>query len=296
VQFLLSNEYRTEKTQLIVGRSTYLRGIQLQEVKALLDQHDYVGIQGLLDLPEVSRCGSTEKRIKYLLEAGVQWNFAKFQKFKKTLKAQELLPQIEFPWWQSGYESAYLAWVRLKQGATVDAMFHSFRAVEGSVGQWAEKNYPQNIERDARKGLQLKKSILDNDDFPSMRSWFNGSHGLKPKIGLFGKSLFTLLKEARTDWSIDPNIRLFCGAIGTNNNDKDIFEWRNNLFHRLEGLQRQELFEAWDGSNEDEWIAKVVGCLNFISGQNKSMNEVSLMVQVHQQLESAIASLAHNPD
>jgi hypothetical protein len=296
VQFLLSNEYRTEKTQLIVGRSTYLRGIQLQEVKALLDQHDYVGIQGLLDLPEVSRCSSTEKRIKYLLEAGVQWNFAKFQKFKKTLKAQELLPQIDFPWWQSGYESAYLAWVRLKQGATVDAMFHSFRAVEGSVGQWAEKNYPQYIERDARKGLQLKKSILDNDDFKSMRPWFNGSHGLKPKIGLFGKSLFTLLKEARTDWSIDPNIRLFCAAIGTNNNDKDIFEWRNNLFHRLEGLQRQELYEVWDGSNEDEWIAKVVGCLNFISGQSKSMNEVSLMVQVHQQLESAIASLAQTPD
>lgn len=294
VQFLLSNEYRTEKTQLIVGRSTYLRGIQIQEAKALLDQHDYVGIQGLLDLPEVNRCNSTEKRIKFLLEAGVQWNFAKFQKFKKTLKAQELLPQIEFPWWQSGYESAYLAWVRLKQGATVDAMFHSFRAVEGSVGQWAEKSYPRDIERDARKGLQLKKSILD--DFPSMTSWFNGSKGMKPKIGLFGKSLFTLLKEVRTDWPIDPNIEFFCGVISTNNNDKDIFEWRNNIFHRLEGLQRPELFEAWDVTNEDEWIAKVVGCLNFISGQKKTIEEVSLMKKVHEQLVIEIASLAQTPD
>jgi hypothetical protein len=292
VQFLLSNEYRREKTQLIVGRSSYLRGIQLQEVKALLGQHDYVGMQGLLALPEVSLCSPTQKNIKYLLEAGIQWNFAKFQKFKKILKAHELFTQIEFPWWQSGYESAYLAWVRLQQGATVDAMFHSFRAVEGSVGQWAEKHYSQDIERDARKGLQLKKSILE--DFPSLKSWFNGSNGLKPKIGLFGKSLFSLLSESRTDWSIDSNIRLFCGAINTQNNDKDIFEWRNNLFHRLEGLQRQELFEVWDATNEDEWIVKVVGCLNFTSGQHKSIEEVSLMVRVHDQLKLEMRSLAQS--
>jgi hypothetical protein len=168
--------------------------------------------------------------------------------------------------------------------------------VEGSVGQWAEKNYPQDIIRDARKGLQLKKSILDN--FPSMRSWFNGSNGLKPKIGLFGKSLFTLLRESRTDWSLDPSIGLFCRAISTNNNDndKDIFEWRNNLSHRLEGLQRQELFEAWDETNENEWITKVIGCLNFTSGQNKSMEEVSLMTKVHEQLVIEIASLAQTPN
>lgn len=292
VEFLVSNEHNLETRK--IPRSTYLGAIQLQEAKALLDRHDYAGVRDILGLTKTVSYNSKDRRIKDLLDAGEQWNFAEFQKFKKIVNERNLLPKASFPWWRLGFESAYLAWVRLKQGSPVDAMFHSFRAVEGSAGLWAEKTYQNHIRRDPKKGLQLNFSICNSIN--NMKSWFEkGKTGkYKQEIGLYGKCLFSLLRETNTNWQSNRYIALFCKPLDQDYQGKDIFQERNNLFHRLEGLQEQELFDAWEAANKDEWIKIVLGCLNCIAEKDipklESLEEASLMFKVHEELEKAIAS------
>lgn len=294
VKFLVSNEQDASLTS-IMASSAYLQGIKREQAKVLLKRYDYSGIRNLIGLDEFTLRSTELKRIKYLLDAAEQWNFAEFQKFKKIIINRSLLPHANFPWWRMGYESAYLAWVRLQQGSTVDAMVHSFRAVEGSASLWAEKIYQDHVRRDPKKGLQLNFSICNQ---LNLDSWFVKPNQQKKEIGAYGKALFALLREGCTqDWSKNLHIDIFCNP----NSDNDIFEERNNLFHRLEGLQEQELFEAWGTVDADSWITRVLGCLNFISGQDYqflpfeqkeiSNEEASLMAKVHQQLESAIANL-----
>ena len=77
-----------------------------------------------------------------------------------------------------------------------------------------------------------------------------------------------------------------------------MFKKRNDLFHQLKGLMGQEeVFEnwrsknekKWEGRSEEKWKMRVVNCLNFISDQNfKSLEEASLMSQVHEELVEAI--------
>ncbi|MEG3939818.1 hypothetical protein QT995_16870 [Microcoleus sp. S36b_A3] len=292
VEFLVSNEYNQETDK--IPRSTYLGAIQMQEAQALLKRHDYAGVRDILGLTKTIPSNPEEKRIKHLLDAGEQWNFAEFQKFKKIVNDRNLLPKASFPWWRLGFESAYLAWVRLEQGSPVDAMFHSFRAVEGSAGLWAERMYQNHIRRDPKKGLQLNLSICDSIN--NMKSWFEkGKTGkYKQEIGLYGKCLFSLLRETNTNWQSNRNIALFCNPLDQYYQGKDIFQERNNLFHRLEGLQEQEIYDAWDAANKDEWIEIVLGCLNFIAEKDipnklESLKEASLMFKVHQELVNAIA-------
>jgi hypothetical protein len=300
VQFLVSNEQDENLTDTVES-SSYLKGIKCEQAKVLLKHHDYSGIRDVIGLSETTPVTPEIKPIKDLLDAAEQWNFAEFQKFKKIIADRKLFPQACFPWWRTGYESAYLAWVRLQQGSPVDAMFHGFRAVEGSASRWAEKTYQNHTRRDLKKGLQLKRSICTQ--FKDLDSCFGRTNNQpKEEIGLYGKALFALLREARRqEWSTNPNISLFCKTLDRNYSGNDIFDERNNLFHRLEGLQEKELFEDWDASDSDTWIARVLGCLNFISGQNYQFipfeqretydEAASLMVQVHQALEKAIADL-----
>jgi hypothetical protein len=300
VLFIVSSEQDESLTDTVES-STYLKGIKREQAKVLLKHHDYSGIRDVIGLSETTPITPEIQSIKKLLDAAEQWNFAEFQKFKKIITRSRLFPQADFPWWRMGYESAYLAWVRLQQGSPVDAMFHSFRAVEGSVSRWAEETYKTHTRRDSKKGLQLKRSICT--PFQYLDSWFGKANNQpKEEIGLYGKASFALLREARRqDWSTNPNISLFCKTLDRNYSGNDIFDERNNLFHRLEGLQEKELFEDWDASDSDTWIARVLGCLNFISGQNyqfipferrETYDEApSLMVQIHQALEKAIADL-----
>lgn len=291
VEFLVSNEY-DRKTETI-PKSSYLRAIQIQEATALLKRHDYAGVRDILGLTKTTPSNPEEKRIKHLLDAGEQWNCAEFQKFKKIVNDRNLLPQASFPWWRLGFESAYLAWVRSEQDSFVDAMFHSFRAVEGSAGLWAEKTYQNHIRRDPKKGLQLNFSICNSIN--NMKSWFEkGKTGkYKQEIGLYGKCLFSLLRETNALWQSNRYIALFYKPLDQDYQGKDIFQERNNLFHRLEGLQKQELFDAWEAANQDEWIKIVLGCLNFIAEKDipnklESLEEASLMSQVHEELTKAI--------
>ncbi|WP_413167976.1 hypothetical protein ACL6C3_14800 [Capilliphycus salinus ALCB114379] len=284
VTFLVSNEY-TEETKTIPN-STYLGAIQRQEAIALLEQYDYVGVRDILGLSKVDSDNHQAKQIKYLLDAAEQWNCAKFQKFKKTLKDRKLLDIKEFPWYQSGYESAYLAWIRLQQGSTVDAMFHSFRAVEGSITKWVEKYYNAHIFKNPKYGPQVKLSI--RQELPGYFNALSQSTQEKFKkdgnIGLYGEQLYKLLKQARPEWNTHPDIKVVL---------EDTKKDRNNLFHRLEGLQESELFEAWNTKTPEAWEKRLLGCMNFIAQKDlakpfSSLEKASLMAQVHEKLKQFI--------
>jgi hypothetical protein len=288
VQFLVNSEYSQETTTIY--NSTYLGAIQRQEAIALLAQHDYVGIRDILGLGKKNNpSNEKEKHIKYLLDAAEQWNYAEFQKFKNILTKRKLLDIKEFPWYQSGYESAYLAWIRLEQGSTVDAMFHSFRAVEGSICKWVEKRYDTHILKDTKYGPQVKLSIRQElpDYFNALSRNSQKNFEQYGKIGLYGDPVYHLFKQARPDWKTNPDIK----AVWDVAKDE-----RNNLFHRLDGLQESELFDAWNTKNKEDWKKRLLGCLNFIAQPDlpkplfTSLEDASLMAQVHQKIEDAIAS------
>jgi hypothetical protein len=140
VRFLVSNEYDTQLTGFVES-SSYLQELNREKAKELLDRHDYAGVKELI-------FSYSSDEIKSLLEAAIQWNFSEFEAFVKKLKecknsdllerVKEDLDRSKEYWWAS-YESAYLAVVRLRQGNTVEAMFHSFRAVEGLLAKWFDK-------------------------------------------------------------------------------------------------------------------------------------------------------------
>jgi hypothetical protein len=286
VQFLVSNEY-TQKTRTIY-RSTYLGAIQRQEAQALLEQHDYAGIRSILGLTNADSLDEKSKSIKNLLDAAEQWNFAEFQKFKKIFKSRELLKSQKFPWYQSGYESAYLAVVRLEQGSTVDALFHSFRAAEGSISKFLEKRYQSHIYRDPQHGPQVKISIRQElpNYFNSLSSKNQDNFEKYGKIGLYGDALYKLFKQARPEANDHPDVKVVW---------KVAIKKRNNLFHRLDGLQEQELFESWNTRTKADWKKRLLACLNFIAQDEisepfSSLEEASFMAQLHEQLRDKIES------
>jgi len=287
VQFLVSNEYSQETRP--ISRSNYLGAIQLQEAKALLERHDYAGVRDILGLTNTAPSNSQEKRIKYLLDAGEQWNFAEFHKFKKIVVDRKLLSVNNFLWYQSGYESAYLALVRLEQGNTVEALFHSFRAVEGTVIKWAEKRYSSHIVKDPQYGVQVKKSICQElpGYFNALSSTMQTNFERRGKIGLYGDQLYELLKQARPDWKSHPDIKIVWEVAKKE---------RNNCFHRLEGLQESEVFDAWDTKTKNDWKQRILSCINFIAKEHlpqqeefTSLEDASLMAKVHDELVNAIA-------
>ncbi|QIZ71670.1 hypothetical protein [Oxynema aestuarii] len=285
VQFLVSNEY-TQQTRTIY-RSTYLGAIQRQEAQALLEQHNYAGIRNILGLTADS-LDEKAKSIKYLLDAAEQWNFAEFQKFKTIVQKRKLLEIKEFPWYQSGYESAYLAVVRLEQGSTVDALFHSFRAAEGSISKFLEKRYQSHIYRDPNHGPQVEISIRQElpNYFNSLSQPNKHKFERHQKIGLYGDPLYDLFKEARTEAKNHPDIKVVWEVAKSE---------RNNLFHRLDGLQESELFGIWNTATEIDWKARLLACLNFIAKDElaepfSSLEEASFMAQLHDRLREKIAS------
>ncbi|NER26162.1 MAG: hypothetical protein F6J89_00425 [Symploca sp. SIO1C4] len=265
VNFLVSNE-RDSKLTRVLNSSTYLRGIRLQEAKALLERHDYSGVKALLS-------SSLNDEIKDLLDAAIQWNFAKFDEFAKAVEEaaekyakdnewwQTLEEEVQArsnEWWWTAYESAYLGVVRLRQENTVEAMFHSFRAFEGLAIKNAER------------------------------------HGIS---GKFGRRAFKCLRHRKqAEWNRHPYIKTLIELDTTGEKQRnDLLDKRNNLFHQLQGFQKNDLFKAWD-SDESHWQEKVLGCLNFVSGETFKFLDreesdgtvASLMVRVHEKLDNAI--------
>lgn len=285
VKFLVSSERDSNLTKVLDGGSTYLRGIRLQEAKILLERHDYSGVKELL-APYLK----DEPEVKILLDAAIQWNFAKFDEFAKKLLqhsdgnfSKEVQERTkEENWWWTAYESAYLGVVRLKQGNTVEAMFHSFRAVEGLLRKWVEHHHSDKIYH-GNRGKVIR--VSDEQTF-----------------NLHGQDLYRFL-EFCYDISKNDDIGIF---------GHHVFKKRNNLFHQLEGLQdKKAVFENWRSPNEkqwrddaeNKWKTRILKCLNFVSGEtfefldkeDKNGKVANLMAIVHKKLESAIANYELTP-
>lgn len=239
-----------------ISRSNYLGAIQLQEAQTLLKRHDYAGVKLLV-------YDYLPSEIKILLDAAIQWNLAKFDEFANELKKLsdrtfvQMVNERSQHWWWTAYEAAYLGVVRLAQDNTVEALFHSFRAFEGLAIKYAERNG------------ESKK---------------------------YGRRVFKYLRhQNQVKWNSHPYINTL---IDLDNNDEqtrnDILDRRNNLFHNLLGFHKQDVFDAW-AADEQEWQARVLGCLNFVSGETqfdslKYLADATLMAQVHLKLKDAIDS------
>jgi hypothetical protein len=241
VQFLVSNEYFDEDYQQqskseAIASSNYWRGMQIQKAQALLKRFDYSGVKDLFSnlwKNQEDPLNAQEQKIINLLNIAIQWNSAKFKNFAQARgkKAQQRLQN----WWWTGYEAAYLAVVRLEQDNTVEALFHSFRAVEGLI---------------------------------------------RGKAGPTTDPLYELIANIFPDWESNQNMKIF---------NKYTRDRRNNLFHQLSGMEESEVFKAWDTNNNMQWQSRVLGCLNFVSGEKfTSLKKASLMSDLHQELEEAI--------
>lgn len=242
VRFLVSNEYEPGNP-ISIPSSNYLKGIKLQEAKELLDRYDYFGVDKIFfqEILKDKPLKPEEQKIKDLLAMAVQWNNANFDEFGKAISARDKKAQehIKKLWW-TGYEAAYLAVIRLEQGNNIEAMFHSFRAVEGLL-------------RDMAGGT--------NDKIPK------------------------LIQSVLHNRQLDTNMRTF---------KEHTADQRNNLFHNLHGLTKEQVFEAWNNDtkkkcNLEQWKSTVLGCLNFISGEKfTTLKKSSLMSSVHEELKTAI--------
>ncbi|MEB3178943.1 MAG: hypothetical protein VKL59_07950 [Nostocaceae cyanobacterium] len=177
-------------------------------------------------------------------------------------------------WWWTGYEAGYLAVVRLEQGNIVEAMFHSFRAVEGLLRKWVDKTYPP------QQGKEKKVELICN--------------GTTKTFNRYGKGLYDCLDKHyynQHNRNIDAIQNEDIWKFGN-----VTFNKRNDLFHQLLGMQEVQIFQDWDTQNQEAWKARVLGCLNFVSGESfKSLKETSLMYQVHEELRNAIATYQPTP-
>jgi hypothetical protein len=239
VQFLVSNEYDQGNT-ISIPSSSYLQGMKLQEAKELLKRYDYSGVEKILNkLWENQSLTEQEQKIKDLLAMAIQWNNANFDDFAKARspinKEAEKRTQ---EWWWTSYEAGYLAVIRFRQGNYVEALFHSFRAVEGLL-RYLDKN------PDEHKGIHdLVAMVLKN-------------------------------------WQSSNDIKVFKNHTS---------RYRNTLFHNLRGLEKEEVFQAWNTENYSKWQERVLGCINFIADQKEftKLQESSLMSSVHEEMKTAI--------
>ncbi len=289
VKFLVSSEYDKGQYQDITS-SNYLRGIQFEKAKQLLERFDYSGVESLLK-PYLTN--STDKKlqkniqkIRNLTGVAQVWNCAKFDKFKKFVATMGKTEQKRSEkWWWAGYEAAYLAVIRLEQGNTVEAVFHSFRALEGLICKWIVVTYPSHVEKNHNKkgeSFNVKDTILSI--LPNLPTYYqNGLVKSENRTkGLYGDFAYQILLASRPELDNNKHLKEKIWNV--------VREERNALFHQLLGLEEIEVFQAWDTQNQEEWETRVLGCLNFISGENfNSLQSASLMSQVHQELQNAIA-------
>ncbi len=265
--------------------SRYLRKIQREKANKLLERHDYFGVKEVFN-------SYLEPEAQKLLEAAIKWNQAEFKKFLDELNncsspslKEELQERTEDKnWWWSAYESAYLAVVRLEQKNTVEAMFHSFRAVEGVIGYWSKQEYPDDIEDRNGKPVAILHSPSKLPQY-LVEELENSKDGEK---GLYGESLFKLFRESKPELKEHNDIKVIWNSAKKR---------RNNQFHQLLGLDEKEVFQAWGMSSQRSWETKLLNCLKLITNQSHftSIKKASLMSKVHGLLEKAISNYENTP-
>ena len=266
--------------------TNYLWDRQQQAALGLLERYDYTAVQDLLDgYYRLARNGEVSEEILTVeqgLKPAIAWTICDFESFAEGV-TQTSDPTPHWSW--RAYEAAYLGDVRFRQHNILEAMFHSFRAVEGLMMTWAVRRFHQHIEiRNRRQDCQdapiLQSSICQ--EFPNLRSQFRDHSGRISERRLYGPLLDQLFKEA-------------CGEHCERDSDLWVFfevakPWRNSVFHRLLRLRPEELFIAWQVGGPREWRSRVLGCLNAISGQEyQSLTESSRMVGLHQHIFEQIS-------
>lgn len=252
--------------------SNYLWDRTQQQALKLLNRYDYVEANDLLK-SYLNKENYHFGALPNLLKAGIDWNQGQFDSFYRLAKSSmgippQLIVNSNNFWWMA-YEQAYLAVVRLKQNNSTEALFHSFRAVEGLVREFVLSKYQAYIHNSYFYSENLP---------PDLEEWFNNSKSQKyNSVGLYGRALFNLLKLSFPNdvWEKNDDIQTFVN---------NTIDRRNAAFHGLGGLQEQELYQAWGKNlkNRQEWEKRVLNCLNFISGQSfKSLADASLFAKLH---------------
>jgi hypothetical protein len=129
--------------------TNYLWDRTQQQTLKLLHRYDYAEAYDLLQ-PYLNKENYKFGALPNLLKAGINWNQGQFDKFYSLARSSMTIPpqltvnQNNF-WWMA-YEQAYLAVVRLEQQNTTEALFHSFRAVEGLVREFVLSKYKAHIQ------------------------------------------------------------------------------------------------------------------------------------------------------
>ena len=290
VKFLVSNEYE-KKSLDPIDSSEYLKGIKFKQAEELLKRHDYAGVKSLVN-------NYLDSETKILLDAAIKWNLAKFDEFATELlnhQNSHLVKEVQERkkddnWWWSAYETAYLGVIRLEQENSTEAFFHSFRSVEGLISKWAESCFSEYVEPNNDTPL-LKSSILNV--FPNYlgkkdKADLKAEFEKKGTLILSGFPLYALLRADRTNWEQEcKDLTIFIEKITPQ---------RNKLFHRLKGLEEEEVFKEWQVYDPKDWETRILHYLNFVARQKFiSLKESSLMSQVHEMLKHAIAQSEHTP-
>lgn len=250
----------------------YLWDRRRKETIELLDRYDYEAVRRLLrsylQEPQLAS-------VKSALDAAVCWNQGNFEDFAKVPGA--MAKGRSRQWWWIGYEVAYLAVIRLRQGHTTEAMFHSFRSIEGTMKEFLFDRYSRHIIGNGNSA-KLKRSICNEPGFAGFGYLFDKY----PSIFLFGNILGDLFKAAKPNHAENADIQMF---FGDTKND------RNIIFHSLTGMTHQEVFASWGCDNQGGWESRVISCLNFITEQEfDRLQQASLMSSVHQSIVDGIAN------
>jgi hypothetical protein len=257
--------------------TNYLWDRAQQQALKLLERYDYAGSLDLLK-PYFNQDASRWGAVPVLLKAGLVWNQGEFDTFFSLVKSLLNLQQkqrIPSFWWQA-YEEAYLAAIRLQQNNTTEAMFHSFRAVEGLLYEWAKTTFPQAVSDQENRFPTLSKSIIHK--YPTLQQEFTQSDKIELKLGVMQR----LVEVSIPTISHSQDLKIFWKKARVE---------RNKLFHRIGGLTEKQVFQAWgeDISDREKWEARILNCLNLVTGNNfKSLERASLFASLHQRVAQAI--------
>ncbi|NER22901.1 MAG: hypothetical protein F6J96_19825 [Symploca sp. SIO1C2] len=249
-----------------------------QQVLKLLRRYDYAEVGDVLQ-PYFTQDPKGFSSLPNLIKAGKAWNQGEFDTFLSLVKSSFTpAEQRQTGWWWKAYEQAQLGFVRLEQENTTEAMLHSYRSIEGALYLWAKESFPNDVEERPDKFPLLDHSITHKYD--SLRTRFMDDQNVELKGWVLRNLLAAAIPEAETS----EDFKAFWNSAR---------EMRNNLSHRLGGLEEKKLFQAWgkDIKDAEQWQHRILNCLNLLTGQTfKSLSQASLFSKIHYRVVNAIAN------
>jgi len=254
----------------------YLWSRKQAEALSLLERHDYQGVNSILEPYLQDIDNEYIRKLRPYLQKAIKWNIADFDTFISGLQQ---IPSNN--WWWKGYESAYLGFVRFKQGNNIEAFFHGFRAIEGLMSELIKEKYGSFVICNKGETPYLKLNICNQNsgfsEFKNQRGLFNQDD----RVYLYGSGLDSLVEIALPSIKNDGYWKRFFTHIKP---------WRNRIYHRLVHLEKGDLFKVcWEVNDQQEWKTKVLYYLNSLSGQNySSLEKASFMANYHRQIKELI--------